>query len=118
MCSLFNDKKKTRIMSEREIIEIGKWLNTKGYDIEFDKDGFWWEEWRWGEHTTKDVIELIYDYNKSKLNKLHITDVSKRETFSERELLIACSIKAQGDMFKSDRPRTVEESVDEFLSNL
>ena len=56
------------------------------------------------------------DYNEiaEEIVKLFaISDVSK-----QRELLIACSIKAQGDMFKSDRPRTVEESVDEFLSNL
>ena len=102
-------------MSEREIIEIGKWLNTKGYDIEFDKDGFWWEEWRWGEHTTKDVIELIYDYNKSKLNKLHIADVSVTLPLSVIDIK---DIKRVRNYFGENDITTFEHFAYSFINRL
>lgn len=46
----------------KQRIIVAEWLNQKGYDIQFDRDGFWMEEYRFGEHKTKDVIDLLIDF--------------------------------------------------------
>lgn len=43
--------------------KVAEWLNTLGYDIEFDEDGLWMEEYGWDEFKTKDIIDLIIQYN-------------------------------------------------------
>jgi hypothetical protein len=49
-------------MSEKEILEIGRFLNTQGYDLEFDKNGFWMEDTISGETKIKDLAELLKAY--------------------------------------------------------
>jgi len=49
------------------------WLNTLGYDIEFDKDGFWMEEYSFTEHKTKDVIDLMISWSDHNQKKAEIT---------------------------------------------
>ena len=47
-------------------------LNTKGYDIEFDKDGFWLEDQRWDKMKTKDVIDEMNDFAKKQKSEMLI----------------------------------------------
>ena len=49
----------------KERVNVAEWLNSKGYDIEIDRDGFWMEEIRFTEHKTKDVVGLVLDYSES-----------------------------------------------------
>ena len=48
-------------MDDKELKEMGSWLNLKGYDIDLT-DPLWMEDCRWGEHKTIDILELISDY--------------------------------------------------------
>jgi len=45
-------------------------LNTKGYDIEFDKDGFWLEDQRWDEMHTKDFIDEMNDFARKQKSEM------------------------------------------------
>ena len=57
------DKKSKR---DRQRIEAAKFLNSQGYDIEFDKDGFWLEEYgAFGEHKIKDILDLMIAFKES-----------------------------------------------------
>jgi len=47
-------------------------LNTKGYDIEFDKDGFWLEDQRWDEMKTKNIIDEMNDFAKKQKSEMLI----------------------------------------------
>ena len=42
--------------------EIAKWMNTQGFDIDLN-DCLYMEDMRYQEHKTRDIIELIYEYN-------------------------------------------------------
>jgi len=53
-------------MTDKELSKFGEWLNTKGYDIDL-KDDFWMEDYRWNEHKTRDVIDLIKMYHTEQL---------------------------------------------------
>jgi len=53
---------------ERKI--AADFLNTKGYDIEFDKDGFWLEDQRWDEMKTKNVIDEMNDFAKKQKSEM------------------------------------------------
>ena len=46
---------------EEKYKEIGHWLSRQGYEFEFDKDGFWFEEYI-TEHKWKDVFEMMHKY--------------------------------------------------------
>lgn len=48
-------------MTDKELIKVAKWLNKNGYGIDL-KDPFWMEEYKWGEHKTRDIIELMQKY--------------------------------------------------------
>jgi hypothetical protein len=50
-------------MNDQDMKEIAEWMNTRGFDID-TSDCFYMEEMRYDEHKTRDIIELIYDYNK------------------------------------------------------
>jgi len=50
-------------MEDEKRKEVAIWLNTLGFDFEFDSDGFWMEDNDFAEHKTKDVIDLILEYN-------------------------------------------------------
>lgn len=51
-------------MDYEDLHKIGEWLNTLGYDIDLN-DQLWMEDYI-QDHKFKDVIELIFDYNKFK----------------------------------------------------
>ena len=53
-------------MKDKELKSIGKWLNTKGYDLDLS-DGFWMEEWIAGEHKFRDIAQLLQDYHTDKI---------------------------------------------------
>lgn len=44
---------------------VAEWLNTKGLDIEIDRDGFWMEEYRFSEFKVKDVIDFMIEFSKN-----------------------------------------------------
>jgi len=48
-----------------ERLRAAEWLNTQGYDIELERDGFWMEELRFTEHKTKDVVDLMLMYSET-----------------------------------------------------
>ena len=51
---------------DKQRIKAAEFLNSQGYDIEFDKDGFWLEEYgAFGEHKIKDILDLMIAFNKS-----------------------------------------------------
>lgn len=52
--------------SIQDRIEAATFLNTKGYDIEFDEDGFWLEDQRWHDHKTKEIVDEMDEYAKLK----------------------------------------------------
>ncbi len=52
-------------MNTEELYEIGRWLNTKGFDIDL-RDAFWMEDYRFHEHKVRDVAELIFEYHNEK----------------------------------------------------
>jgi len=58
-------------------------------------------------------VKVTHQTIRKHLEALDIDDVS-----NQRELLIAFGKKAVKDSFKSDKPRTVEDSYEEFESNL
>jgi hypothetical protein len=60
--------------------------------------------------------DKAHDTDKSEV--LNIPFVGKAQTFSERELLIGLINKAMSDQFRSDKPMTPEDTLDEFLANL
>ena len=49
-------------MSKEFLLLFGKFLQTRGYDIEFDEDGFWFEEHRFDDHSVHDIAELVYEF--------------------------------------------------------
>ena len=51
-------------MSEKKLIEVAKWLNSKGYHIEFETDELWMED-ELTEHRFRDLCELLDEYAKS-----------------------------------------------------
>lgn len=54
-------------MKDAKLLKIGEWLNTQGFDIDFDKDGFWLEDYRWGDHKTRDIIYLLEAYAQQRM---------------------------------------------------
>lgn len=58
-------------MTEKNEIRIAKWLNNKGYDIDLT-DQLWMEEYEWGEHKTRDIIELMDEYHNDQLLLLSV----------------------------------------------
>ena len=50
-------------MTEAEMIEIAKWLQGQGYDIDLN-DQIWMEDNY--EVKVRDLIQLIFDYNKDR----------------------------------------------------
>lgn len=64
-------------------LQVAEWLNTLGYDIEFDKDGLWMEEYIWQEHKTKDVIDIILNWNEKNLKPNELRAVNRNEQAKE-----------------------------------
>ena len=64
-------------------LQVAEWLNTLGYDIEFDKDGLWMEEYIWQEHKTKDVIDIILNWNEKNLKPNELRAVNRNEQLKE-----------------------------------
>lgn len=64
--------------------KIASWLNSKGYSFEFDKDGLWQEDFDFQEHKTKDVLDLISDFEKSQKSQMLKTMLNKNTI--DREL--------------------------------
>ena len=54
-------------MNYEELKKIGEWLNTKGYGIDLTDD-FWMEEYDWGEHKTRDICQMLFDYHTEQCN--------------------------------------------------
>lgn len=77
-------------MDSEELNKIGEWLNTKGYGIDLSDD-FWMEEYDWGEHKTRDIAKLLFDYHAEQCN---IADVVEQ---SEQFYCVADKIGASGD---------------------
>jgi chromosomal replication initiation ATPase DnaA len=62
-------------MNDNELNEIGKWLNTKGFDLNL-KDCFWMEDYIANETTFRELASLLKDYiNKEKIN--YVTTIDK-----------------------------------------
>jgi len=53
-------------MTDKELNSIGKWLNTKGYDLDLT-DCFWMEDWIANETKFRDIAELLQEYHKEQL---------------------------------------------------
>ena len=53
-------------MKDKELNEIGHWLNTKGFDLDLD-DCFWMEDWIGSETTFRDIAELLSEYKTEQL---------------------------------------------------
>lgn len=50
--------------TEKERLEVAKWLNSKGWDIELDKDGFWMEEMGvFADCKVKDIADLMIAFS-------------------------------------------------------
>ena len=45
-------------------------LNKKGYDIEFDADGFWMEEQRWRDIKTKEIADEMIGFAKEQKREM------------------------------------------------
>lgn len=63
---------------DREIdyINFGSWLISKGYMLNIDEDGFWFEDYC-TDHKWKDIFDLIIEYNEyldSKENDYPLND--------------------------------------------
>lgn len=43
-------------------LEAAKYLNTRGYDIEIDKDGLWLEDYRFQDCKTKEIVDHMIEY--------------------------------------------------------
>lgn len=54
-------------MKSEELNKIGEWLNTRGYGIDLSDD-FWMEEYEWGEHKTRDICQMLFDYHAEQCN--------------------------------------------------
>lgn len=48
-------------MTEENLFDIGRFLISQGYDINLN-DQLWMEEYRWGEHSTREIAKLMDDY--------------------------------------------------------
>ena len=48
-------------MSEQKLIEVAKWLNSKGYYTEFETDELWMED-ELTKHRFRDICELLDEY--------------------------------------------------------
>jgi hypothetical protein len=68
-------------MKDKELKSIGKWLNTQGYNLNLS-DGFWMEEWILGEHTFRDIAELLQDYHTE-----HLITVAVIKQYNEADLV-------------------------------
>ena len=53
-------------MTDDQRAEMGEWLNTQGYTFEITSDGLWWEDYFFGEHTIKDIQDLMESWHKHK----------------------------------------------------
>jgi len=71
--------------NEAQRIETAKWLNTQGYDIELDKDGFWMEEYRFQDCKTKEVIDHMIDFSKVKIREL-LVDLREKGTIENDDI--------------------------------
>tara|TARA_R110000851_G_scaffold316121_1_gene479014 strand:+ start:273 stop:554 length:282 start_codon:yes stop_codon:yes gene_type:complete len=76
-------------MKDKELKSIGKWLNTKGYDLDLS-DGFWMEEWIAGEHKFRDIAQLLQDYH---TEHLITVDVIKQYTEADMDYAYDKGIK-------------------------
>ena len=70
-------------MNYEKRLQVAKWLNTLGYDIEFDKDGLWMEEYIWQEHKVKDVIDIILAWSDKNLKPNELRAVNRNEAAKE-----------------------------------
>jgi len=78
-------------MNYEELKKIGEWLNSKGYGIDLTDD-FWMEEYDLGEHKTRDICQMLFDYHTEQCNIANVV-VSEAECEHPRDRLIMC-----GDM--------------------
>ncbi len=71
--------------SIQDRIEAATFLNTKGYDIEIDENGFWLEDQRWHDCKTKEIVDEMDEYAKSKqlavLDLLFVSDSISQKTY-------------------------------------
>lgn len=54
-------------MNHEELKKIGEWLNTNGYCIDLTDD-FWMEEYVWGDHKTRDICQMLFEYHSEQCN--------------------------------------------------
>jgi hypothetical protein len=52
---------KINTMTDKELYNIGEWLNSKGYDLDLT-DCFWMEDWIGNDTKFRDIAELLKDY--------------------------------------------------------
>lgn len=64
-------------MNYEELKKIGEWLNTKGYGIDLTDD-FWMEEYDWGEHKTRDICQMLFDYHTEQCNIADVVGQSEQ----------------------------------------
>jgi len=96
-------------MTEKKLIEIGKWLNSQGYDLDLTDD-FWMEDYL-TDHKIRDIAELLDDYQRAasplieRSNQINLLE--KYTTFLQKNGYI-------------DTDATCEEPfvIDEFLKQL
>ena len=64
-------------MNYEELKKIGEWLNIKGYEINLTDD-FWMEEYDWGEHKTRDICQMLFDYHTEQCNIANVVGRSEQ----------------------------------------
>ena len=69
-------------MNYEELKKIGEWLNTKGYGIHLTDD-FWMEEYEWGEHKTRDICQMLFDYHTEQCNIADVRLSCFKEVFEK-----------------------------------
>ena len=97
---------KKQNMDYKELKKIGEWLNTKGYGIDLTDD-FWMEEYDWGEHKTRDICQMLFDYHTEQCN---IANVVRR---SEQLLAVAEYVY---NHFDNSSSKTAKDYLQDFLS--
>lgn len=63
-------------MTGKDLIEIGKWLNKQGYDLNL-KDSFWMEDYI-EDHKIRDLAKLLVEYGREQLSLHNVIQRSEQ----------------------------------------
>lgn len=66
-----------RQKAEETYQKMGEWLNSKGYDLDLDEDGFWFEDYI-SEHKWKDIFDLMLDFHAQQVEGVTDEEIEKQ----------------------------------------